>query len=175
MISAIGFFLSLAIETASIIAYYSINPSVIFFLATSLGTSYYPKAQKMVSGNKSGVLSSFLKVCAFLQLAAIKIISGLYSLMLCFKLSLLTKSLSCCSFAIVAWKVCKVLPDSSTKATPSLVSSNTNDKILIGLPYFNEGLLLSWPLNFTQQALIIYFYPYRVRSSLISFIREGIT
>lgn len=86
IISAIGFFFSLAIETASIMASYSMKPSVIFFFATSLGTSYSPKAQKMVSGNKSGVLSSFLKVCAFLQLAAMSIISGLYSLMLCLRL-----------------------------------------------------------------------------------------
>lgn len=58
---------------------------------------------------------------------------------------------------MIAWKVCKVLPASSIKATPNLVSSSTSDKILIGFPSFKEGLLLSWALNLAQQALIISF------------------
>jgi len=94
MISAMGFFLSLAIEMASIIDSYSINPWIIFFFATSLGISYSPNAQKMDSELKSWERSYFRKVWAFLQLAAIRIMSGLYYLMLNFKFYPPTKSLS---------------------------------------------------------------------------------
>lgn len=55
-------------------------PYMIFFLATSLGTSYYPNELKIECGNKSLSLNNFLRVCALLQLAAISIISGLYYL-----------------------------------------------------------------------------------------------
>jgi len=52
IISAIGSFFSLAIDIASKIAYSSTTPYIIFFFATSLGTSYYPKELK-IEGWKS--------------------------------------------------------------------------------------------------------------------------
>jgi len=81
MISAIGFLFNLAIEIAYKIASSSMTPSIIFFLATNLGTSYYPNELKIEGGNKSLSLSNFLRVCALLQFAAIRIMSGLYYLM----------------------------------------------------------------------------------------------
>lgn len=81
MISAIGFLFNLAIEIAYKIASSSMTPSIIFFLATNLGTSYYPNELKIEGGNKSRSLSNFLRVCALLQFAAIRIISGLCYLM----------------------------------------------------------------------------------------------
>lgn len=73
MIYAIGFCFNLAIEIASRIDSSSAIPIIILFLAASLGISYYPKAQNMVYENKSGFLSSFLSVWAFLQFAEINI------------------------------------------------------------------------------------------------------
>ena len=81
MISDMGFFLSLAIEIASKTASSSVCPFIICLFATKRGISYYPKAQKMDWGNSLGSLNYFLSVCALLQLAAMRIISGLYSFM----------------------------------------------------------------------------------------------
>jgi hypothetical protein len=81
IISDIGFFFSLAIEMAYNTASSSVCPLIICLFATKRGISYSPKAQKMDWGNNLGSLSYFLNVWALLQLAAMRIISGLYSLM----------------------------------------------------------------------------------------------
>ena len=47
MISAIGFFLSLAIDIAYIIDSSSTKPWIVRFLATKRGISYSPNAQKI--------------------------------------------------------------------------------------------------------------------------------